>query len=83
MIIFAGECILDSWVCDGTPDCEHGEDERNCESKGPRCIPDQFMCHADGSCLPYSQVCDNVKQCPDGSDEMSCPSNQSKLSLSI
>ncbi|XP_054265258.1 sortilin-related receptor-like isoform X2 [Macrosteles quadrilineatus] len=68
-----GDCIQDSWVCDGIKDCDKGEDEEHCQGTVP-CDPskDQFKCRTDGSCIPLRQVCDGIVQCPDFSDEMSC-----------
>ena len=45
------ECIDLSWLCDGIPDCSHGEDERDCV-----CSDDQFQCN----------VCKGDDKCDDG-----------------
>ena len=28
---YSGECIPESWQCDGENDCNQGEDEENCD----------------------------------------------------
>ena len=77
VILFSGNCILLSWVCDGARDCSYGEDEENCDIQR-HCGNGMFMCHMDGSCVPINQVCDRVPQCPDGSDEVACHPISSK-----
>ncbi|KAL0266712.1 UNVERIFIED_CONTAM: hypothetical protein PYX00_009183 [Menopon gallinae] len=71
----SGECIQNSWVCDGMMDCDKGEDEENCKG-GIVCKPEQFKCRIDGSCIELDQVCDGVSQCPDNSDENDCSPNK-------
>ncbi|CAK8689823.1 unnamed protein product [Clavelina lepadiformis] len=52
------ECIPQSWVCDGQPDCLNGADEIDC-----RCDPGEYQCY-DGfgarfyQCIDESKVCD-------------------------
>lgn len=68
-----GQCIMASWVCDGSFDCPDGEDEQHCESIFVNCSSqNQFMCKIDGSCIPISRVCDGHPDCPDGTDEAAC-----------
>lgn len=69
----SGECIAKRFLCDGTPDCPNGEDERGCPADSKkRCPPGKFRCISDGSCLPIEKFCDKVPHCPDGSDERHC-----------
>lgn len=72
-----GECIQDSWLCDGSNDCTSGEDEIHCGSSDhSSCREDQFMCRMDGTCIPIRNVCNDVEECPDGSDELGCSEEQ-------
>uniref|UniRef100_T1H8D0 Sortilin-related receptor n=1 Tax=Rhodnius prolixus TaxID=13249 RepID=T1H8D0_RHOPR len=66
-----GACIQQSWVCDGLPDCSHGEDEKHCDASVCN-DTDEFRCKKSGWCVPMKQYCDGIKQCPDGTDEMFC-----------
>ena len=61
-------CVPLSWVCDGEPDCQEGEDERNCPTW---CGKDQFACSND-TCVGFQHVCNGEKDCPGGEDEMDC-----------
>ncbi|KAG5900599.1 hypothetical protein JTB14_017455 [Gonioctena quinquepunctata] len=54
-------------VCDGTPDCDDGGDERNCGE----CQPGEFKCDIN-RCIPLSQKCDGNSECSDGTDEYDC-----------
>nr|CAD7443909.1 unnamed protein product [Timema bartmani] len=71
---YTGDCILESWVCDGTGDCPGEEDEENCKEV-VRCGVNEFMCRKDGSCIHMSWVCDGKIDCPDNSDEVACVRN--------
>lgn len=66
-----------SWVCDGSPDCSHGEDETKCQVY---CDESKFKCTSqDGNdtsadyCINKKLVCDGQKDCPRGEDEKDCP----------
>lgn len=69
----SGECIAKRFLCDGTPDCPNGEDERGCPGDSrKRCSPGKFRCVGDGTCLPIEKFCDGIIHCTDGSDEKHC-----------
>uniref|UniRef100_A0A182PBK9 EGF-like domain-containing protein n=1 Tax=Anopheles epiroticus TaxID=199890 RepID=A0A182PBK9_9DIPT len=53
--------------CNGTAECPHGEDERDCSGCGPR----DFQC-ANGECIRLEWRCDKDVDCEDGSDERNC-----------
>ncbi|CAG2062409.1 unnamed protein product [Timema podura] len=72
--MYTGDCIMESWVCDGTGDCPGEEDEENCKEV-VRCGVNEFMCRKDGSCIHMSWVCDGKIDCPDNSDEVACVRN--------
>lgn len=62
----SGQCILESWVCDGAPDCELGEDELNCHTIH-NCEEDrQFQCKRSVGCIPTELLCNGHKDCADG-----------------
>ncbi|KAK7077183.1 hypothetical protein SK128_005537, partial [Halocaridina rubra] len=66
-------CVLRAWVCDGTEDCLHGEDEASC----PDCPSDRFQCKNKKQCILNHQRCDAKNDCADGSDEDNCSVPQS------
>ena len=74
-----GQCVPHQFQCDGSADCEGGEDEEDCDSRLERarsCTNNetQFLC-SSGECVPASWRCDGDVDCPDRSDEpSSCPS---------
>ncbi|XP_014239724.1 sortilin-related receptor-like isoform X1 [Cimex lectularius] len=71
-----GECIQQSWVCDGRKDCRGGEDEANCESNmSCHNSTDVFHCRHTQSCIKKSLVCNGKKDCLDGTDEEDCHFN--------
>lgn len=77
-----GDCIWDSWVCDGETDCAAGEDEENChgaDGTGSTAGCAEFRCLRSGGCVPYAAICNGRQDCADNSDEEGCaliiPSN--------
>uniref|UniRef100_W5MXZ4 MAM and LDL receptor class A domain containing 1 n=1 Tax=Lepisosteus oculatus TaxID=7918 RepID=W5MXZ4_LEPOC len=73
------ECIPESWLCDGEPDCKDMSDEEVCPSGVPGTVPPQELCGdrqyqcSDQQCIPSLLRCDGVPDCPWGEDEFSCP----------
>ncbi|XP_076819347.1 uncharacterized protein LOC143465083 [Clavelina lepadiformis] len=63
------ECIPQSWVCDGQPDCLNGADEIDC-----RCGPGEYQCY-DGvgvrfyQCINENKVCNKELDCVNMRDE--------------
>ncbi|KAK3599105.1 hypothetical protein CHS0354_016364 [Potamilus streckersoni] len=64
-----GAMIDASKVCDGFPDCQNGNDDRNCVI-GSVCNEGSVACADNEKCLPRNQICDSVVHCRDGSDEL-------------
>ncbi|RZC40516.1 vitellogenin receptor, partial [Asbolus verrucosus] len=57
-------CLPTSARCNGSFECPHEEDERNCSS----CRADEFICQ-NHRCIPPVWVCDRTDDCGDNSDE--------------
>ena len=78
-------CIPFHRVCDGYPDCTHGEDEEHCDEY--RCIG-LLRCIGTKICVHPKHVCDRDRNCPGGEDEelcdiAFCPHDCNCLSYSI
>ncbi|XP_054737892.1 modular serine protease-like isoform X1 [Anastrepha obliqua] len=63
------ECIDDSLICDGMPDCSDGSDETVSVCASMICSDYSFRC-GYGACISVQQVCDKIWDCVDGSDEL-------------
>ncbi|CAK8686056.1 unnamed protein product [Clavelina lepadiformis] len=63
------ECIPQSWVCDGQPDCSNGADEIDC-----RCDPGEYQCYGGVGvryykCINDSKVCNRGWNCVNFRDQ--------------
>ncbi|XP_068625234.1 prolow-density lipoprotein receptor-related protein 1 [Battus philenor] len=73
----SGQCAHPAHICDGTPQCRDGSDERACDSFA--CLGGQFKCRGNATarapprCLPAAARCDGRDDCADGDDERDCP----------
>ncbi|XP_061661944.1 SCO-spondin-like [Syngnathoides biaculeatus] len=61
-----GQCIPQTWHCDGESDCLDGSDEQQCPSL---CGPGQVLCLSGDQCVHYQHLCDGNPDCRDASDE--------------
>ena len=70
-----GQCIHQSWKCDGVGDCKNKADEANCTTKSVQICDNSTQVTCDnGECLPKDWWCDGDNDCTDGSDEnAACP----------
>ena len=63
-------CITMSAVCDGQPDCYHGEDEHYCRSMT---CPGLLKCRGEKRCVSEQEICDGIADClVSRDDEIMC-----------
>lgn len=63
-----GNYINIAFVCDGTPNCENGDDELNCNKHHTG----SFKCLNTKQTVNSFLVCNHMLDCSDGSDETFC-----------
>ncbi|TGZ69507.1 hypothetical protein CRM22_003711 [Opisthorchis felineus] len=68
---FSEVCLQPGNVCNGSPDCPDGADERGCEDSW--CGWPDFTCNKN-ECISPALRCDGREHCSNGSDERGCPS---------
>ena len=78
----SNQCILKSYVCDGTEDCYDKTDENGCgnislirtnsNDRWDSCADLYHPCMS-GECVPLTHMCNGKFHCQDGSDEILCP----------
>ena len=78
----SNQCILKSYVCDGTEDCYDKTDENGCgiisrirtdsTDRWHSCADLYYPC-ISAECIPLTLICDGKFHCQDGSDEVLCP----------
>ncbi|XP_033099551.1 uncharacterized protein LOC117103150 [Anneissia japonica] len=62
-------CIPIKSRCDGSNDCDNGEDEQYCDDYN---CPGYFKCKDATNCISQDRVCNNIKDCVRGDDELFC-----------
>ena len=62
-------CIPVHRVCDGHPDCIHGEDEDRCDEY---ICEGLLRCTSTRMCVHPVHVCDGISHCPNADDEKMC-----------
>ena len=62
-------CIPVHRVCDGHPDCIHGEDEVGCDEY---ICEGLLRCSGTRMCVHPIHICDEIKHCPNADDEKMC-----------
>lgn len=63
-----GQCIPQTWMCDGENDCGDFSDEQHCTETTVSCSETEYAC-SSGRCIPARWQCDREQDCDDGSDE--------------
>nr|XP_018898096.1 PREDICTED: low-density lipoprotein receptor-related protein 4 [Bemisia tabaci] len=73
-------CIPSAWRCDAEPDCDRGEDERDCH--GIECDPQGgwLRCPNTEKCVLRQWLCDGQDDCGDFSDETHCNGKKANCS---
>src|SRR5262249_25979232 len=61
-----GMCIPQYELCNGSPNCAAGEDEKSCTKA---CMPGQYQCQ-DGKCISRNQICNKTFDCASREDEL-------------
>ncbi|KAI1287056.1 Low-density lipoprotein receptor-related protein 2 [Halotydeus destructor] len=75
------QSVNHSQICDGVPDCYHGDDEDRCQRR-PSCNPGHYLCRDQYTCVPFYLLCNGNADCPEGDDESvpGCPKTINKPS---
>ncbi|XP_037085520.1 prolow-density lipoprotein receptor-related protein 1-like [Pollicipes pollicipes] len=67
-------CVHPTQVCDGSPQCNSGDDESHCGTHA--CLHGQFRCPGNETvtprCISELERCDGRSDCPLGEDERDC-----------
>ena len=62
-------CIPVYRVCNGHPDCIHGEDEKRCDEY---ICEGLLRCSSTNFCVHPIHICDGISHCPNSDDEQLC-----------